>query len=72
MIGVQTPLGRASQALQGLPGHLLRRGSVSGLLQESGLGLVDIGIHGGVQRIEMLVKPQGVKYLAALGNGLTH
>ena len=41
----------------------MRRGRVSCLLQEVWLDLSEIGIHRGVQRLELLVESQGLDYL---------
>ena len=68
--GVEIRKGRGlllAQVLQGLPGHLLRAGRISGLLQEPLLSLRNVGIHSRVQRIKILVQSQGVEYLAAPG-----
>jgi hypothetical protein len=49
-----------------VPRRLLRGDGIAGLLEVAGLGLGDIGIHNGVQWIEILAEPQGVELLAAL------
>ncbi|MEY2493256.1 MAG: hypothetical protein QOH24_2207 [Verrucomicrobiota bacterium] len=41
---------------QRLQRHLLRGDRIAGLLEAAGLGLGDVGIHGGVQRIEILAE----------------
>jgi hypothetical protein len=40
--------------------------SIASLPEVAGLGLGDVGIHGAVQRIEILAEPYGVELLAAL------
>ena len=49
-----------------LPGHLLRRGRVAGLLEEERPGLLGEGIHGRVEGVEELAHARRVELLAPL------
>ena len=50
----------------------MRRGSISCLLKEAGLHLAEVGMHRGIEPIEVLVQPQRMEYLAALDDSLAH
>ncbi|MBV8173160.1 MAG: hypothetical protein JO151_01185 [Verrucomicrobia bacterium] len=50
----------------------MRSGGISCLLQEAWLDLPEVGMHRGIQPIEVLVQPQRMEYLAALDDSLAH
>src|SRR6516164_3130036 len=58
------------QVIKRLQGHLLRSGRVSSLLQEEGPSLLQEGIYGWIEQIEVLVESQDMELLAALSNSL--
>src|SRR5437667_1336980 len=52
--------------------HLLRLRWVAGVLQEKRPALAEQVVDGGIERIEMLVEPKGMKLHATLKDGLRH
>src|SRR5262249_51667999 len=55
-----------AQILECSPGELLRSNRIAGLLQKHSSSLLQEGTNSGVERIEELAKPQGVKLVTAL------
>ena len=59
-----------AQVFELLPSQLLRRGRIAGLLKEERLSPREEGTGGRVERIEILAKPQDVKLITPLLEGL--
>jgi hypothetical protein len=59
-----------AQILECLPGQLLRSHRIAGLLQERSPSLLEERSYGRIERIEGLAKPQGVKLITPLLDGL--
>src|SRR5271166_4716670 len=59
-----------AQVFELLPSELLRRGRIAGLLKEERLSLREERSQGRVERIERLAKPQVVKLIVPLLEGL--
>ena len=59
-----------AQVREALQGHLFRGDRIAGLLEKTGLGLIEIRVHRRVERIEIFAEAQAVELLAAFVNGL--
>ena len=53
------------QIIEGLQRHLVGGDRIAGLLEEAGLDLREVGVHGRIERIEILAEAQAVELVAA-------